>query len=93
MKGASDYAPGDQPWEAALFYDDGDDPIAGAGPAGYFDTREEAVAAGRSWLAEQNDDPEGWYVSICQGEIQDEIGDGRPFDYGFNPTGGWKTLR
>lgn len=90
-KAPGDFALGSNVWEVAIFYDDGDDPIADSGESGYVLTLDEARRQATEWLSAHSDP--GWYASIAEGRIVDEIGDSLPYDFTFEPGDHAKVFR
>ena len=87
--------PGERVWEAATYYDDGDNPVAKEGPSTYTTSEREAEAFAQKALNGRRPEHEGgfWYAAIRRGQVVDPIGDGRPYDHSFEPDRNWsRTL-
>jgi hypothetical protein len=82
---------GEQLYEASVYYDDGDNPIAVEGPSTYTTSQHQAAAFARQALRGRVADRPGgfWYASIRRGRAIDPIGDGRPYDHDFAPDPDW----
>ena len=86
---------GERVWEAAVYYDDGDNPIASEGPSSYERSEQEAEAFARSALRGRRSERAGgfWYATIRGGRVADPIGEGHPHDHAFGPDPDWsRTL-
>lgn len=91
LEPATAFRSGEAAWEVCIYRDDGDDPIAGAGPGGYVRSREEAREKAAELLSGLSG-AEGWYASICNGKIVDSVGDGLSYDYSFEPGDEAETI-
>jgi hypothetical protein len=95
MTGLAELSVGDTVYEAAVYYDDGDNPVAEEGPGRYTTSEREAEAFARHALNRRRPEHEGgfWYATIRRGRLIDPIGDGRPYDHSFEPDCNWsRTL-
>jgi hypothetical protein len=83
--------PGERVWEAATYYDDGDNPIAREGWSSYERSERAAEAFARSALRGRRSERPGgfWYATIRRGRVVDPVGDGRPHDRSFEPDPDW----
>ena len=84
-------APGDRVWEAAVYYDDGDNPVAKEGPSSYEGSGRAAEAFALAALRGRRSERPGgfWYATLRRGRVVDPIGDGRPHDQSFEPDPDW----
>jgi hypothetical protein len=82
---------GERAYEGAVFYDDGNNPIASEGPSSYERTEQAAEAFVRAALCGRRSDRPGgfWYATIRRGLVVDPIGDGHPHDHSFEPDPEW----
>jgi hypothetical protein len=83
--------PGERVYEAAVYHDDGDNPIAREGPSSYERTEQRAAAFARAALRGRRSERPGgfWYATIRRGRVVDPIGDGHPHDHSFEPDADW----
>jgi hypothetical protein len=82
-------------YEAAVYYDDYDNPIAREGPSSYEHSEQAAEAFAVAAMRERHGEPPGgfWYATIRRGRVVDPIGDGHPHDHAFEPDPDWsRTL-
>jgi hypothetical protein len=82
-------------YEAAVFYDDGDNPVAQEGPSSYKRSEWAAEAFARATLRGRRSERPGgfWYATIRRGKVVDPIGEGQVYDRDFEPDPNWsRTL-
>jgi hypothetical protein len=87
--------PGGRVWEAATYYDDGDNPIAREGPSSYERSERAAEAFALAALRGRRSEQLGgfWYATLRRGRVVDPIGEGHPHDRSFEPDADWsRTL-
>jgi hypothetical protein len=95
MTGLAELRVGDSVYEAAVYYDDGDNPVAKEGPSTYTTSEREAEAFARQALNGRRPEHKGgfWYAAIRRGRVVDPIGDSRRYDHAFEPYPDWsRTL-
>jgi hypothetical protein len=95
MTGLADFDVGETVYEAAVYYDDGDNPVAEEGPSAYTTSERQAEAFARQALSGRRPEHKGgfWYAAIRRGQVVDPIGDGRPYDHSFESDRDWsRTL-
>jgi hypothetical protein len=82
---------GQEVYEAAVFYDDGDNPVAQEGPSSYEPSERAAEAFARAALRGRRSERPGgfWYATLRRGHVVDPIGDGHPYDRSFEPDPDW----
>ena len=80
MTALTDLDAGATVYEAAVYYDDYDNPIAREGPSSYEHSEQAAEAFALTALRERDGEPPGgfWYATIRRGRVVDPIGDGHP---------------
>ena len=80
--------PGERVWEAATYYDDGDNPIAREGWSSYERSERAAEAFAYAALCESRCEGPGgfWYATIRRGRVVDPIGEGHPHDHSSSRT-------
>ena len=91
MTGLANLAVGATVYEAAVYYDDGDNPVAEEGPSTYASSEREAEAFAHQALSGRRPEHSGgfWYATIRRGRIVDPIGGGHPHDHSFEPDPDW----
>jgi hypothetical protein len=95
MTALADLEVGETAYEAAVYYDDGDNPLAEEGPSGYASDEREAETFARQALGGRRPRHRGgfWYATIRRGRVVDPIGDGCACDRSFDPDPDWsRTL-
>jgi hypothetical protein len=95
MTALADLSVGDSLYEAGVYYDDGDNPIAREGPSSYAPSERRAEAFARAALrGRRRERPGGfWYATIRRGRVVDPIGDGHTHDHVFERDPDWsRTL-
>jgi hypothetical protein len=90
MRALPDRDVGETVYEAGVYYDDGDNPVAEEGPSGYA-TDERTAEAFAQGAARPAATAQGgfWHATIRRGRVVDSIGDGRRYDHSFEPDPGW----
>jgi hypothetical protein len=86
---------GERVWEAAVYFDDGDNPMAREGPSSYERGEQAAEAFARAALrGRRREWPGGfWCATIRPGRVVDPVGDRQPHDNAFEPAPDWsRTL-
>jgi hypothetical protein len=95
MTGLANFDVGETVYEAAVYYDDGDNPVAEEGPSTYTTSQREAAAFAHPALNGRRPEHKGGfgYASIRRGRVIDPIGDRQRYDHSFEPDCNWsRTL-
>jgi hypothetical protein len=87
MRCIANFDVGETVYEAAVYYDDGDNPVAEEGPSVYTTSQREAAASAHRALNGRRPEHKGgfWYASIRRGRVIDPIGDRQRYDRLFEP--------
>jgi hypothetical protein len=91
MTGLADLDVGTTVYESAVYYDDGDNPVAKEGPSTYTTSERQAEAFAGQALDGRRPEHKGgfWYATIRRGLVVDPIGDDSPHDNAFEPDADW----
>jgi hypothetical protein len=95
MTRLADFDVGRTIYEAAVYYHDGNNPVAKRGLSTYTTSEREAEGCAQEALDGRQPEHKGgfWYATIRRGQVVDPIGDDSPHDNAFEADADWsRTL-